>query len=389
MKLAYRFFLIFLWPILVLATNPTEEGLFRNGENPDIGSDLLIYKIQIKSQRNVTVLSTEQEENTTTDQVAPSENTSNTTAQTTGEKTLPALEAQVEIVEQTNYIRTIVFNNNESNPQYLFLFYDAPTYANSSLKKIIPIMSQRNILSTQYDETSHILIGLLQMFTMNQSEILVNFLKNIEPNFKTNKEALNQQKVALYKKYHDYLKIIKENPDLKDDESLENPRAPKDEEKMKLVQEIEAQPMYTPSAAVSLKRDENGFFWSLTHNNVQAQFDHGTLFLKQLHIKSVHNYNVDVEKFILYTNKFQLPPSFIIDVEGKEKVTVKFDSFTTYPNSKVQIAERIDYYSQMIEKNERAKLESEQNKDSVVLINGEAKQPEKEKPFVNLLYRLK
>jgi hypothetical protein len=378
MKLLYKYITLFFLTNLCFAQTPTEEGLFRNGINPDISSDLIIYKIHINSKRHI-LPEVDLEATETTDQKALSEVEKEKDTQS-------PVQESVEIIEENNYIKVIVFNNTSSTPQYLFLYYSSPDYNSKSLKKIIPIMHKRNIISSQYDESSQIMIGLLQMFTLNQSTPLVEYLKSVEPDFKTNKEALDAEKVALFKRYHDYLKLLKENPELKEDDTIENPRHPSDEEKLKAVQEIEKRPMYTPSKAVVLTREDNTFYWNLIHNNIQAQFDHGTLFLKQLKIKSVHNYIIDVENFVLYTNKHLLPPRFIINIENKEMITIKFDLYQSYPKSNAQITERIDYYSKRLDQIEKEKQEQKSN---VMQINGENIEQPIKKPFINLLYRLK
>lgn len=353
--------LLFFITSSLFASTPTEEGLFRNGDNADIKGDLITYKIKLHSTKSVIPTEKAIEQPVTATTTAAK--TAVINEDTSIDLPIPTTE------EKINYIKVIVLRKGEYNFQYLFLFYSSAEFTAKNLIKVLPIVSEKRLLTSEYSDLTQLNIGLLQMLTLNRSTEIVDYIKSIDPTFKRNSEVINKEKAYLYTRYRKYLQELKENPDLK--EELEDPRNPKSEEQKEVVKKVEAMPMYVKSEAISLQQNDNKFMWSLNRENIQANFDQKHLFLKSLFINSTKKIRVNIGDFILYDGVHQLPSQYIIDVNDTEKLTVSFLAYREYINSTVQLSERIQYYTKQLEK-------AEKNSDK------------EEKPeFTNLLYQLK
>ncbi len=323
-----------LYSFAVLATSPTEEGLFRNGDNPEIKGNLIAYRIHLHYEKI-----TEPEEVPPQVEDKKIQETPKQTAIKEPEKT-----------EVDNYVKVIITNHGNNYLQYLFLYYDKPDFNKDHLIHIRLVQNTRQLLDPQKSsEFSRITIGLLQMFTLNRSDEIVPSIKAIEPEFKLNKEIINKEKEALYTRYKNYLKQIKENPELK--ETLENPRSPEDPEKKLSVNKLISQPMYQPSSSIKLTKLDNKYLWTLTLPNLQATFTQQHLFLKSMIMRGQHSYQIDVEDFVLFDNIHLLPPTFMIRRNDNETLQISFKKFTIYPNAKTVFKDRVEYYTKILKKN--------------------------------------
>lgn len=145
---------------------------------------------------------------------------------------------------------------------------------------------------------------------LNNSQVLLNFLKVNDVSISKSSEKVNKQKITLMEKYRKFLERKRKDPSYDDKNS---PLYSTDKEEMKKRMKLFNQDYYLASEKSQLTKRENKIFWLIDKGDFKALYDSNTRELSEISIK---NSRVDLEmKFFNYMspdNKHKFPGKMVV-----------------------------------------------------------------------------
>jgi hypothetical protein len=322
--------LVLIQSFCAFGAKPTVEGLFTNGKNKEIEGNMVAFTFKLESETQM--IST---------QALSNEEVSTTEA------------ATVEKQKESSYYKMIFFlpQNRKKEVELLQVVYSAGDFSKPAVAnvKYFPRLMQR--LSAKATNSHLLMYGLISMFTLNKADTMVKLLSNLSGDFKRNKDLMSEEKLALFRKYKDYLKAIKDDPSLK--ETLESPLKPKDPEKAKEVKEIMSGPMYTNEGTVKLVQDGERFLWKFVLAENEGEFFNDSNLLKNLRLKNSDGfYNVNVGEYISFDGIHVLPKVIHIDdTQNMKKNVIYPRSYRVYSIQENSLRKRHRDYLKILKKN--------------------------------------
>ncbi|RLA65054.1 MAG: hypothetical protein DRQ88_02650 [Epsilonproteobacteria bacterium] len=297
---------LMLFSISLQAAVPTMEGLFRNGENKDLGGNFIILKMMVEEQ---------------------------------------GLSDDLE--KKISYLK-FYFSVKENN-QIEFLqihFPDGEMKKNSATHLYYAHDLMWNLKKEKEGEKI-LFYSIIAMVGLNDSRPISYYLKKQSGEYKTNKNVMNQEKIKLLKKYKDYLITKKE-----DKESIAiSPLSPEDEEQKAEVKKILAAPLYVQGENIILIRKENQFFWQLKLSNVHALFSNDTHFIRELTVQTVKGPMVGIfGEFHAFNGSHSLPKEILIKDRQDKSYKIKMLSYKAFNDPKKGIKERHRDFKEAVDK---------------------------------------
>lgn len=281
---------LFILTLDLFAAIPTTEGLFRNNNNSDVSANLIMVIMQVEKDFNQEALEKPESE-----------------APVDAEVVIKEPDA-VKVKYNVKYLLSV---NEAKNVEVIQVIYKPGE------------LSDINILSVKYfgnlrtevmnlDSSKALYFSVLSSLTLNRSEEISSLLKKESQTYKTNTELIDSEKKALYQKYKQYLKLVKEDESLK--ETMENPMLPTDPEVRKTVKAIKERPFLNRDSNVSLEKKDSQFMWKISHDIMEAVFDAKTQRLETLKWgKGQKDLKYSFDEYILFNGTNELPKSIVID----------------------------------------------------------------------------
>jgi len=282
--------LIALYNFQVWGSIPTTESLFRNNNNSDVQSSLVMVTLQAERKLNEKSLE-----------------------QPITETKIPEKEVLTDKpLENSKLNIKFLFSVNESeNVECIRVFYKPGKMDDDNILDVKYYSNLSEAISTN-SELKGLMLGLMSTLALNRSEEISTFLKKFSQNYKSNEQLIDPDKRDLYKKYKKYLKLIKEDESLK--ESLENPMDPKDSEVKKTVNLIKEKPFFQKDPNVTLEKKNNDFYWKVDLDILDAVFDGRTQRLEKIEYeKSNTKINISLDNYILFNGNNELPKMIKLD----------------------------------------------------------------------------
>lgn len=256
------------------AAIPTVEGLFRNINNKDIDGTIAVISFKIEEQ--------------------PSMATEETSSSEASE------------LSKTKYIKIFLSVENQQRIEYLKIEYNGQGMSNSGVSNV---SYYPNILARmKLDKTieRELFISMMNMFALNDSRGISQFLTRYNSDYIPNKSVLNEKKIVLYNKYKSYLKKVNENKDLKDE--LMSPFKHEDPEKNLEIKQVLKDSMYIKSNNVFLHKVGKKYFWKVNLDTTDALFENNSLKLKQVEFNNGGGtIDLRVGEYILFDGVHELP----------------------------------------------------------------------------------
>lgn len=328
-----KMILVFLLTVFnVYSSVPTTESLFRNNNNSDVQATLVMVTLQAEKDVN--------------------------------KNTLEKMSSEESSIED-EAILTSEKKAEKVNLKYLFTVNDngqveavRVTYRTGKMddENIIDVKFYKNLTTDVLNATEHkgLLLSLLSSLALNRSEEMSAFLKKVSKNYKTNQDLIDPEKKALYSKYKNYLKLVKEDESLK--ESLENPMDPKDEDIKKTVEMIKERPFLQKDESVTLEKKESHFLWKVDLDVIDATFDGKTQRLLRLDYTEPQNkLSVSLDDYILFNGSNELPKIIKLDTQD-HTYTLRTSSHVQLNLGTKSMWNRFNEYKDKLKENGEVKL---------------------------------
>lgn len=293
-KLKYTFLVVaFLFLTKsILCSVPTTEGLFRNGNNPEVNSDLIMVKLMVTAEE-------EKELDTT---VVESNN-----------------EVKTQNLESKKYeplfIKLLISKSENGRIEIIQVFYKDGKMLDEQVKGVSFISNLRSKIEKS-NTLPALYYSILSSLTLNSSNELSTFLKKSSVDFKTNKELINPEKAALYARYKRYLALVNEDESLK--ETMENPLKPEDPEVRATVKQIMESPFLLKDESISLKKSQGEFVWKIKNDVLEASFDSEFHRLQELEYGQYEDkIKFSLDNYILFNGNHELPKNIMVTQKNK------------------------------------------------------------------------
>lgn len=251
----------------------------------------------------------------------------------------------------------IVSYQDDSNKIFTQLNYKN-TFSKNSLREVVSIGSLdiENFIKNTTVFSQGVFYGVLKVLLRNDSQLLIQSMRNIGINIKTNKELINKPKVDLINRYKEYLNLVKKDPDL--EKSLDNPLSPQDEDLKKTVSEIINQPFYIQDENINLVKRNNSFYWQYDAGNANFIVSNETRELRNIKVFLNQQENeINLQDYILFNGTHSFPRRVVINYLGK-KYKLTLEKLTHFTESIDQYRKRLIRYEKEV---------TDANPDKVIL----------------------
>lgn len=263
-------FLLTLISMSVFAA-PTMEGLFRNGNNPDLSGDLVVVTFSVEE--------------------------------------LPT-EASKELLP-TRYVK-LFMSRSSSRVEALQTDYVDSRFAEASTQKSFYRSQVSEDLKEAKSLERPLFFSLLSTLLLNDSRPMNQFFKSYGTGFKTNREAMNPEKIELLHKYKNYLiAVSEEGGSVKD--AIKASKEGDAEERAKAM-EVIATGVYEKSERVRLTREGGQFYWSVDLGQVKALFTNEEHRLKKVQMTLEPGKMIELEcgEYALMDGVHELPKTITL-----------------------------------------------------------------------------
>lgn len=307
--------------LAVQANIPTVEGLFRNGDNPELTGDTVALNVVIEE---------------TQAQVESVEMVQMQEAQSTDEQPL-------ERAKQQSFYK-LIFSVTKGQPLSLIqVRYTGPQLETN---QVIDVKYFENLERTFAQETSFnrlLTFSLISMHGLNRSTGFNELLKRFARDYKPNSELVNQEKRKLYSRYKQHLSEKSEGP---------SPLAPEDPDQMTVVKEVLKSRFYDNTKKAKLIRTNNEFLWEVNLDTVKAQFSHDKRMLKKMNITNFNGeVQVDVGPYFAANGSFQLPSFILVKHSSGEEAKLSFSGYQDFNSRNKRFSERVTDYEKYLQGN--------------------------------------
>lgn len=307
-----QFITLAIISISAFGYTPTVESLFRNGNNVEVGTNTLAASMYI---------------------------------------TRLLREDESELTEgpprKTAY-KFVIGNENEDRPRLVQLDYRNGVISNETMNRIHVknLFSLKKLGLSNEQEESKVFYSLISSLLLNKSDMMMNFLTEIEPSLKKNKELIDKDHLSLLNNYRWYLK--KKNED-ENSEELVNPLKPENEEKMELVKKTLERSLLLKSPSVKrvLERDE--FFWDIQTDKIFARFENKTHQLKKLTITTMKGkIEIDLHHYVIFGGGIEFPEIIYFKDLAGQTFEIKMSKISHFKDNANNFDNRIKRYEKAL-----------------------------------------
>jgi hypothetical protein len=275
--------LLFL-PLLGFANVPTVEGLFRNNNNKDFSADGIFVSFTL--------------------------NYLDSDASETDEKIAADKNSQI-LVEMLLASKGGTFS--------IYQRVTEPSTRRTFYKEIPQI---HRVIKKDLSAPAEIFYSTILSLAANDGDGFKNFLLKEIPDFKSNRQLLNFEKVELLRKYRNFLKNNRGNESKIN--SSESPLKSDDNDRQSKINELLNSPMYVSSSGINLIRELDQFFWFVNFPNFEAKFENETRRLAEIKFKKDQSHFEGVYgNYILYNGSHELP-AYVKILINEQKYRLQF-----------------------------------------------------------------
>lgn len=240
--------LYFFFALSIYSSVPTVEGIFRNPNNKDLSGNTVVLKLLIKKS----------ESNEDIQKVATEEET---------------------LLSMNQYYVKYIFSIDGSRVRLLQAIYSDKKMES---KYLLSVKYLRSIRSNEFTREKKLFYAVLSSLALNRSNELVDYLKTISKNFKTNSDLMNRDKNRLIRSYKKYLKNKSTGVS-----GLVNPLKDVDENEKKRIKDLMDKPFIEAGKALTLLKRGDGFLWMVTLDNFQGEFENESLRMKKIEFNNL------------------------------------------------------------------------------------------------------
>lgn len=308
LRIQLLFILIIMTLQSVHAFIPSVESLFRNASNEEIGEKTVIANLQIKK--------------------------------------IPQSDDEKGSVFASKFI----FGNYDKNKKFIQVNFNNNSFALSQVSKVIfrDNVSLNNLGLSEENIEGRITYAVLSSLLNNDGTWMIEAIKKLGSDVKSNRDLVNSTKLELLKNYQSYLvKTIA-------DEYLEapNPLVDKNLENQEKLNEIMDQPFYFQSPKVSQVKVKDSFFWQVTDTAIDAQFDLNTRQIKRLKVKTaLGEMEYHFKDFILQNAKHLFPKEILFKDLTGTRYSIKLEKLLVFDDTPDRFRVRLKKYDKELNKN--------------------------------------
>lgn len=300
---------------------PTAEGLFRNVSNKEPTGNLIVVTAQVEPLE------------------MPLKENSLITAPATG----PATEA---VIQKPAYYKWLISLEREKHIDVIQVTYNHADLKENHVKSTRYLPDLKKIVSADSSLERSMFYGILSMFVLNESEIIGGLMNKYAQGYVSNKELMSREKLNLYYRYKDYLEKRQAN------ETLVSPLEPEDAEKVQVVKETMAAPMYRDAGNVKLIRSEGELVWKVDLKSVAAFFSNEGHRLKRLEYQSpLGDLKMMADDYVLFNGTHELPKTVIIKDMAQKSWKVRFTGLSHLNNRSTPFTKRAQEYAEHAKSN--------------------------------------
>lgn len=245
---------------------PTIEGLFRNGNNPDLSGNLVVATFLVEE--------------------LPTE---------VAKQNLPPRYVKIYMSRSGNkveLVQTDYADNRFNETAIQRLYYNAQLSDDAEQTKVIERSLFYNVMAS---------------LLLNDSRPMNHFLKTHATAYKTNRELMNSEKVELLQKYKSYLiAVSEEGGSVKD--AIKASKQGSAEERAKAMDTISSG-VYDKTDHVRLTREAGQFYWAVDLGQIKALFSNEEHRLKKIQMTLDGGKNIEMEcgEYVLMNGTHELP----------------------------------------------------------------------------------
>lgn len=308
------FGLILSFFVTLVFAAPTIEGLFRNGNNQDVTSDLIIATFSVEE--------------------------------------LPT-EVSKELLP-TRYVK-LFMSRSGGSIEIVETDYADNRFLDASAVR----SSYKNLLGNERVENKggerSLFYSVLGTLLLNDSRLMNDFLKANTTSYKTNKELMNPEKIALLQKYKDYLVAVSEEGGSVS-EAIKASKQTSTEERTKAL-EVIAAGVYDKTDKVHLSREEGQFYWSIDLTQFKALFSNEEHRLKKIKFTSELGKEVELEcgEYVLINGTHELPRTISLRDFSNSLYRINFLTLTHVKDKSGQVA-RANKYEGLVKANKNKNI---------------------------------
>jgi hypothetical protein len=268
--------IIFAYGLLLSAPTFAVENIFRGGINPDISNNFIIFKYKTFLKMDGQALLNEKVK-------SEAEKVSEDLSKEAGKE----------------YFFELIFSlEHEGRIRVMQTMYKDSSMSEKSINGISFFPNFSSYLKMEENLSKSMFYSFIMMLVLNRSDSLTQILKKYEPEFKSSKDLMNEEKIKLLRKVKEYKKIVKEDPE--QEEILISPLKPDDEEQRAHVTSLYKSNMYLPTPELKLARVDKQFFYKLSLNSIEAFFTNTDHFLKKFSL------NLENKSYKLYLDDYRI-----------------------------------------------------------------------------------
>lgn len=319
-----------------LASIPTTEGLFRNGNNADVAAPLILVKAMVSTEVSNMLME-----------------------KPTSEVSEGLEKAAIEEQEpRKHFVKFLLSAEQEERVQLIQVIYKSGKMLD---KDIVNVRFFSNLKEKILKSPTRLALfySLLSSFALNRSEEMSAFLKLTSKTYQPNEALVDTEKDALYKRYKRYLTVVKEDESLKD--TMDNPLRPEDPEVKKVANEIEERPFMVRDKNVSLIKTQAGFQWAVKLDVLEAYFDNKNRRLERLLYGQLDkNTILSFDDYILFDGTHELPKNIKI-VAPEETINIRMLTLNHLNLGNKSMTFRYGEYQDLFKKVEKSDQDRELN----------------------------
>tara|TARA_R110000868_G_scaffold100128_5_gene275410 strand:- start:7698 stop:8726 length:1029 start_codon:yes stop_codon:yes gene_type:complete len=279
-----------------LLATPTAEGLFRNVSNKEPTGNLIV----------VTAMVEEMEESTPVVEPIAQQG--------------PLTEGPMPMAKKKPiYYKWLLSLEKESNVDIIQVSYRSSQLKEEQIIQTKYFPDITKIVSNDNSLERSMYYSLMNMLVLNESKMFKALLVKYAQGFQSNKELMMKEKVALYRKYKEYLEKRQE------DETLVSPLEPTDPDQISAVKEIMAAPMYKDAGNVELVRIDNELAWKVDLKSLNAIFSNEDHRLRKIEYQSpLGDLRVIADEYVLFNGAHELPKTMIFRDMSNKSWRIRF-----------------------------------------------------------------
>ena len=216
------------------------------------------------------------------------------------------------------YVKLIFFLKSATNADLVQVVYHNKNMDTSSIIRVSHIKNLSVNIGRDRNVNRRLLFSLFEVFFLNRSTSISVLLKEVDPSFVQNKEALNKKSVSLYRKYLNHLRQEKNGEVVNSNFDFET-------EKKKIGH------FYQRSSSVKLVKIAERFFWKIGLQSIQALFSNEKHQLRKLAL-NLFGEQVDIRtgEFGTFSKIYELPEKMLFANQAGEKVSFKTLKFKVF-----------------------------------------------------------